>query len=255
MSSADQELADLLKPAAAKTVPESTGFYNFLKDDPDSTGPAQDLMLSKPLTLVYERLWRPALGRVAKGLLGPSMEDEMQIARLLLALKPGHRVLDIACGTGGFTRNFAEIVGSEGLAIGADVSRPMLERAAAETASKHFDNVAYVRASATELPFKRESFDAVCCFAALHLFPDPPAALGQMRNVLATSGRIAIFTSVTSRTRSLHALETQIGKASGMRMFGQEELRDELTKRGFTDIRQKFSGMTQFIGGRLEKAN
>ena len=57
-------------------------------------------MLSGPVPRVYERWWRPALGRVAKGLLGPGMADERRIARLLLGLAPGDGVLDVACGTG-----------------------------------------------------------------------------------------------------------------------------------------------------------
>src|SRR4051812_6815335 len=106
---------------------------------PASTGRAQDLMVSRLVPQVYERWWRPALGRVAKGVLGPSMTDERRIARLLMGLSPGDGVLDVACGTGNFTREFARTVGPDGLVVGIDVSETMLDRAVRDTAAAGFD--------------------------------------------------------------------------------------------------------------------
>ncbi len=71
---------------------------------------------------IYERYWRPALARAVKGFTGPSMDEEVRIARLLMGLGAGDTVLDIACGPGNFTRRFAAAVGPEGLAIGIDAS-------------------------------------------------------------------------------------------------------------------------------------
>ena len=102
----------LLDPAARDGAgPNADGYLDLLGDsEPPSTGPAQDLMLTRLVPRVYERWWRPALGRAAKGVFGPGMTDEKRIARLLLALSPGDGVLDIACGTGNFTRDFARTV-------------------------------------------------------------------------------------------------------------------------------------------------
>ena len=73
---------------------------------------------------IYERWWRPGLGRVAKGVFGPGMADEKRIARLLLGLMPGDGVLDVACGTGNFTREFAPSPSAPtGLVVGL-TSRP-----------------------------------------------------------------------------------------------------------------------------------
>ena len=151
-------------------------------------------MLSGPVPRIYERWWRPALGRIFKGVLGPGMADEHRIARLLLALSPGDGVLDVACGTGNFSRDFARTVGPDRPRRGIDVSETMLARAVEDTAGG-LRNVAYVRGDAQELPFLDKSFDAVCCFAALHLFADPMRALDRMTEVLTPGGRIAIFTT------------------------------------------------------------
>lgn len=209
-------------------------------------------MLTRLLPQVYERWWRPSLGRVAKGVFGPGMTDEKRIARLLLALSPGDGVLDIACGTGNFTRDFARTVGPDGLVVGIDLSETMLARAVRDTATAGLDDrIAYMRADASALPFKEMSFDAVCCFAALHLFADPLGALDRMMGVLTPGGRIAIFTSARNRSAPLRTFESVVGSRSGMRMFERDEVIEALEDRGFVDVRQRVTGFTQFVGGRL----
>jgi len=215
-----------------------------------STGAAQSLMLTGAVPAIYERWWRPALGRLAKGAFGPGMRDEHRIARLLLALSPGDGVLDVACGPGNFTREFATVVGHDGLAIGIDASTTMLQRAVRDTSEAVFPHVGFVRGNAVELPFRDASFDAVCCFAALHLFADPFDALDHMARVLTPGGRIAILTSCRTRSAPLRTLDGAIGSRSGMHMFEQDELVDALEERGFEDVRQRIAGLTQFVGGR-----
>jgi ubiquinone/menaquinone biosynthesis C-methylase UbiE len=243
----------LLDPAARAAGRTAEGGYLDLLggDAPESTGRAQNLMLTGVVPRVYERWWRPALGRVAKGALGPGMADERRIARLLLGLTPGDGVLDVACGTGNFTRDFARSVGGDGLVVGIDVSETMLTRAVADTLKAGLGNVAYVRGDAQELPFREAAFDGVCCFAALHLFADPMRALDRMAAVLTPGGRIAIFTSVRGRSFPLRAIDAAVQPLSGMRMFERTEVLDALSERGFTDLRQRSTGMTQFVGGRL----
>ena len=219
---------------------------------PESTGMTQDLMVTRIVPTIYERWWRPALGRIAKGVMGPSMAEEHRIARLLLGLSPGDGVLDVACGTGNFTRDFARSVGPDGLVVGIDLSETMLARAVADTdAAGLLDRTAYVRGDAGELPFLDSSFDGVCCFAALHLFADPPRALDRMTEVLTPGGRIAIFTSAQGRTALTRPWIGLSGRRSGMRVFEQAEVVRMLEKRGYVGIQQRITGVTQFVGGRL----
>ena len=209
-------------------------------------------MLTGLVPRIYERWWRPALGRLMKGVLGPGMSDEHRIARLLLSLSPGDGVLDVACGTGNFSRDLARSVGPGGLVVGIDVSETMLTRGVADTRRAGLEQVAYVRADAQELSFRDQSFDAVCCFAALHLFADPMRALDRMTAVLTPGGRIALFTSVRARSAPLRTAESLLTFRSGARLFERDELVRGLRERGFTDIRQRLAGITQFVGGRLE---
>ena len=243
----------LLDPEAREAGRAPGGYLDLLGTaPPESTGWTQDLMVGRIVPTIYERWWRPGLGRVAKGVFGPGMADEHRIARLLLGLSPGDGVLDVACGTGNFTREFARTVGGEGLAVGIDVSESMLERAVRETEDAGLSDVAaFVRGDAAELPFRDASFDGVCCFAALHLFGDPMRALDRMTAVLTSGGRIALFTSVRGRSTPLRAFEAVVGPRSGMRMFERGEVVSALEKRGFVEIRQRITGFTQFVGGRL----
>lgn len=245
----------LLAPAAREAGSvRSEGYLDLLggSQGPRSTGLTQDLMVSSVVPMIYERWWRPALGRVAKGVFGPGMADEKRIARLLMGLSPGDGVLDVACGTGNFTREFARTVGPEGLAVGIDVSETMLARAVRDTRDAGLDGrVAYVRGDAAELPFRDRGFDAVCCFAALHLFADPMRALDRMAAVLTPGGRLAIFTSARGRSAPLRTFEGVMQARSGMRMFEQQDVVLALEDRGFEDVRQRVTGFTQFVGGRL----
>jgi ubiquinone/menaquinone biosynthesis C-methylase UbiE len=250
VSGIERARALLTDELRAGDLPTTDGYIDLLPPEGlPSTGLTQDLMLSGAVPQVYERWWRPALGRVAKGVFGPGMADEKRIARLLLGLVPGDGVLDIACGTGNFTRDFARAVGPSGLVVGLDVSTTMLARAVGDTGG--MEQVAYVRGDAQELAFRDKSFDAVCCFAALHLFADPMKALDSIARVLTPGGRVAIFTSCRGRSSPVRTWESLLSRRSGMRMFEPDEVVDALADRGFAEIEQRLAGVTQFVGGRL----
>jgi ubiquinone/menaquinone biosynthesis C-methylase UbiE len=245
---------ELLTPDAASLAERpgasERGYLDLLPEDLESTGATQDLMTTSFVPAIYERYWRPALARVAKGVTGPGMAEEVRIARLLLGLGPGDVVLDVACGPGNFSREFARTVSDEGLVVGIDASRTMLSRGVADLRSDGLANLALVRGDATRLPFRDGSFDALCCFAALHLFADPFAGLDEMRRVLRPGGRIALMTSVR-RKLTLPPLKPVIERTSGMRMFESDEVVGALQDRGFTNVRQRLAGVVQFVGGRL----
>ena len=249
-----QDILALLEPEArrrAETLPANAPYLDLIEGDLDSTGPTQDLMRSSLVPQIYERYWRPMLGRVAKGWRGPGMAEEIRIARLLLALGPGNRVLDIACGPGNFSRAFAATVGESGLVVGLDASRTMLERGAADLRRGPTANLTLIRGDATALPFVDRSFDAVCCFLALHLFGEPFAALDEMARVISPGGRIALMTSVQRQLGPRGPLKPLSERLSGIRVFGQGEIVEALQQRGFDEIHQRLSGLVQFVGGRL----
>ena len=253
-----ERAAALLADDSDASADVQAGYLDLLGPGPDgeleSTGLTQSLMLTRAVPFVYERWWRPALGRAAKGVLGPRMADEHRIARLLLGLRPGDGVLDVACGPGNFTRDFARVAGPAGLVVGIDASETMLARAVRDTPPEQAERTAYVRGDAAQLPFRDASFDGVCCFAALHLFDDPMTALDHMTRVLTPGGRLAIFTSCRAVSGPLRGLDALAGTGSGMRVFEPDDITGALADRGLVDVHQRIAGFTQFVGARLPRA-
>jgi len=213
---------DLFDPARRPAEPDvSPGYLNLLGDeDPTGSHPGQRLMASRLLPLVYERVWRPTGGHILIGM-REGMAGEQRIALEMLGCKDGDRVLDVGCGPGNFSRAFAREVGESGLVVGLDASRTMLAKGVAEDNPR---NVAYVLGDATALPFRDSSFDAVCCFAALHLFAEPFLALDHMARVLTPGGRVAIFTTGPAPIDHLDADVVRVSHNLARRDLLREEL-------------------------------
>jgi ubiquinone/menaquinone biosynthesis C-methylase UbiE len=124
----------------------------------------------------YERYFVPAIG-------GPLAADLVDAA----ALRPGERVLDVACGTGVVTRRAAKRVGAGGTVAGLDVNAAMLEVARPLAAGVP---IRWYEASAEAMPLPDETFDVVLCQLGLQFVPDKGAALREMRRVLVPGGRL-----------------------------------------------------------------
>src|SRR5215475_5146704 len=105
-------------------------------------------------------------------------------------IKPGDRVLDVACGTGVVTRLVANKIGSAGQVVGLDLNAGMLARAraSAETTAA----IEWRLGSATDMPFADATFDCILCQHGLQFIPDKAAAMSEMHRVLADRGRTVI---------------------------------------------------------------
>jgi ubiquinone/menaquinone biosynthesis C-methylase UbiE len=109
----------------------------------------------------------------------------------LAGVRPGQRVLDVACGTGVVAAVAAERVGAEGSVAGADLNPGML--AVARSTPAGGAPISWHEAAADALLFPDGAFDLVLCQLGLQFFPDRLWALREMRRVLAPSGRTLLL--------------------------------------------------------------
>ncbi len=215
------------------------------EDDPTRSGLGPQAMISSIVPRIYERLWRPLFAPV----LMAGRLDEPAMALQMLELRPGDSVLDVGCGPGNFTRAFAR-ASFDGLAVGLDASRTMLDQAARE---HNPPNLRYVRGDAGALPFPDASFDAVCCFAALYFIAEPLQAIDEMVRVLAPGGRMALLASVSRGPVPAGTVDAIVRPLSGTRIFGRRDLTRALEDRGLTAIHRRVAGLAQFVSARAPR--
>jgi ubiquinone/menaquinone biosynthesis C-methylase UbiE len=113
---------------------------------------------------------------------------ELMLARV--ALHPGDRILDAACGTGIVTRVAVQRHGDLGHAVGVDLNAGMLDVARANSPATRVP-IDWRQADVCALPFPEASFEVVLCQQGLQFVPDPLVALREMRRVLVPGGRLA----------------------------------------------------------------
>lgn len=106
-------------------------------------------------------------------------------------LQPGDRVLDVGCGTGATTIEAAMSVRPDGVAVGVDVSPPMLAVARERATSTGATEAEFVQADAQVHAFEEASFDALISRNGLMFFGDPDAAFANLARALRPGGRIA----------------------------------------------------------------
>jgi len=111
-------------------------------------------------------------------------------------LRPGERVLDVACGTGLIARLAAALVGPAGTVTGIDLAPDMIDVARATPVPGDVAIDWHV-GDATSLPFDDGAYDVVLCQMGLMFMDDQVAAVAEMRRVLATGGRVVVSTPGT----------------------------------------------------------
>jgi SAM-dependent methyltransferase len=160
------------------------------------------------------------------------------------ALRVGERVLDVATGTGVVARPAARRVAPRGTVTGLDLNAGMLEVARRLPLPPGL-TIDWREGSAVDLPFTDGAFDVVLCQQGVQFFPDRPKALGEMRRVLTSAGRVAVsvWTGPSPYISALReGLERYVGAEAAIsgavaRSVGDaDELCGLLRDAGFRDV-------------------
>ena len=108
-------------------------------------------------------------------------------------LRAGHRVLDLAGGTGDLARLLSPVVGRAGQVVLCDVNASMLAVGRDRVLDAGLTNVETVRADAEALPFGSERFDAVVIAFGLRNLTDKERGLREMHRVLRPGGTAVVL--------------------------------------------------------------
>jgi len=137
----------------------------------DAIAPVYDAM-NRVMTAGLDRRWRAAT--------------------VAATVRPGERVLDSCCGTGDLA--VAALRAGAGAVVGLDFSEAMLERA-----RRKEPRIEWVRGDVLALPFEDGSFDAATVGFGVRNVADLEAAVGELRRVLRTGGRLGVLEITTPR--------------------------------------------------------
>ena len=145
-------------------------------------------------------------------------ETEFNLAARLLSAKPGDSLLDVGCGTGWFTRRFADA----GLQVtGLDPHAGWLAYARARSDRP----IRWVEGDAARLPFADSSFDHVLSIAALCFVEDERQAVAEIVRV----ARRGFAIGWLNRASLLYRQKGQAGGSGayrGARWHAAAELRE-----------------------------
>lgn len=224
----------LVDPPADPDV--GKGYLDLMVDAPDTdtaqknTGAIQAVWASGLGSMFYDNV--QALTR--------KYVSAWQLPLEWLEIPTGGVALDVGSGPGNVTASLGRAAGPGGLALGMDISEPMLARAVDAQAGP---NVGFLRADAQHLPFRDATFDAVTSLAVLQLIPDPSATLAEIARVLKPGGRVAVMVPTAGRGGQLLRWLPN----GGVHFFAEDELGDTFEGLGLVGVRTKTLGNIQWV--------
>ena len=109
-------------------------------------------------------------------------------------VRPGHKVLDLAGGTGDLAAKFADKVGDSGQVILADINQSMLNVGRDKLIDNGYGHkVQFAQVNAEALPFEDNSFDIITIAFGLRNVTHKEKALSSMLRILKPGGRLLVL--------------------------------------------------------------
>jgi ubiquinone/menaquinone biosynthesis C-methylase UbiE len=156
----------------------------------------------------------------------------------LADLDPGQRALDVGCGPGALTAQLVERLGVDNVSA-VDPSAPFVEAARAR-----FPGLEVLPASAENLPFPTDSFDAALAELVVHFMTDPVAGLREMSRVTRAGGVVAAcvwdmaggVNPLATFWSAVHDLDPDATDESHLAGVSKEHLSQLATEAGLDDV-------------------
>jgi SAM-dependent methyltransferase len=195
-------------------------------------------------TVAAWRKWQAQIAVFTRG----ATEAILEAAQL----RPGLRVLDLACGVGDPALSIAEEVSATGRVTATDFGPGMMSLAEELARKKGLTNIEFREANAEALPFADASYDRLTCRFGIMFFPDLGKALRECLRVLKPGGRAA-FVAWGKREQPFAGTTAGIvmkhlpvpppppdPDGPSLFMFGERgRLRRSLEAAGFTNVQEQ----------------
>jgi demethylmenaquinone methyltransferase / 2-methoxy-6-polyprenyl-1,4-benzoquinol methylase len=125
----------------------------------------------------------------------------------IAGIRPGHRILDLAGGTGDISKRMAEKVGANGHVVLSDINQAMLQHGRDRMLNEApFGRISCAQINAEALPFPDRTFDLVTIAFGLRNVTDKAKALSEMRRVLKLGGKVMVLEFSELRVGALKPL-------------------------------------------------
>jgi ubiquinone/menaquinone biosynthesis C-methylase UbiE len=217
--------------------PFREGILDLLGEAPSLT--AAQRSLSTPfLAWGYDRFREGAMQRF--GL--PSFPEEVAAIGARLDPRPGEVVLDLACGHGNFTVEWAKRVGPDGLVLGLDLSLAMLARASDHLRAWGIRNALLIRGDAQRLPLAEASVGRINCSGGFHQLPDLGQALRELGRVSRPGTTLTASTFALAPEDRYAGLKRWLHKRFGLSFVELPWLEERLREQGFRYFRSDIPG-------------
>lgn len=202
---------------------------------------AKDIELST-ITRAYAK-WAPFYDAVYTKILRQGQTEAAQAA-----LACGRDILEVGVGTGLSLGDYPAGYNVTGI----DLSKPMLDRAAAKVSAQNIGSVIGLAVmDACRLGFRDASFDAVVGQYMITLVPDAEAALDEFARVLKPGGEIVLVNHIGAERGLIAAIERAVAplaKRVGWRSeFQLGRIRAWAEGAGFTLVSAKRVGFAGFF--------
>lgn len=114
-----------------------------------------------------------------------------------LKVEYGEVILDLGCGRGEETIAAARLAGSEGKAIGLDLTDAMVKQAAENASNENVNNTFFIQGDIEALPFQEGFFHGVISNCVINHARDKRRVYREIYRVLQPGGRFVVADAVT----------------------------------------------------------
>jgi ubiquinone/menaquinone biosynthesis C-methylase UbiE len=167
-------------------------------------------------------------------------------------VRPGLKVLDVACGTGEPAISIASLLQGTGEVVATDISSEPLKIGQQRALERGLSNIRFVKADVHQLPFADSGFDRVTSRLGVMFFADLPRALREICRVLKPGGRVSMLawgpihqpyfeSTIGTILRLLPSADIPTSGATMFRFGSAQKLSLALKSAGFQHVEERLA--------------